>query len=452
MGCDPLKEGATQVVRKLQKRGFRALLAGGCVRDRLLGNRPRDYDIATDADPEAVIEIFPNARAVGAQFGVVIVSSGGHDYEVARFRRDSSYGDGRHPDRVVFSDAREDALRRDFTVNGMFYDPIRNRIIDYVGGQRDLERGLIRTIGPPEQRLGEDRLRMIRAIRFGSRYGWRLDASLFQSIRKFSEQIQEVSVERLRDELLRILTEGGGAMGVRWLCDSGLMKQILPEVVRMQGLQQPPAFHPEGDVLTHTLIMLGLMRAASPELAMGVLLHDVGKPATMEVNDRIRFHNHDKVGARMAGEICRRLRFSLNSAEHIARLVADHHQFAHVRQMRRSRLKRFLSTDRFEEHMELHRVDCLASHGNLENYDFCREALNEFGPADIRPKPLISGRDLILLGYTPGPAFKRVLSAVEDAQLEGTVVNREGALAVAEGIFRRLGIVLANGKKAEDCA
>ena len=440
-----LREGAVRVVRALQERGFQALFAGGCVRDHLLGILPQDYDIATDADCGTVMDIFPNAREVGAHFGVVIVQVDGHDYEVARFRRDLGYSDGRRPDQVVFSDSREDALRRDFTVNGMFMDPIEDRIIDYVGGQEDLRSGRVRAIGPPEQRFREDRLRMIRAIRFGSRYGWKLDAEMFRSIRRFSGSIDEISAERVRDELLKVLTEGGAPLGVRWLIDSGLMASILPEVVRMQGLQQPRIFHPEGDVLTHTLIMLGIVKTPSPELAMGVLLHDVGKPRTLEVSDRIRFNNHDRIGGQMAAEICKRLHFSLDSTEHIVRLVSDHHQFMHVRRMRPSRLKRFLRTHRFEEHLELHRVDCLACHGNLENYEFCKKAVDEFGPEDIRPAPLISGQDLIRLGYAPGPAFKRALTAVEDAQLEGTIDSRESALAVARGTFRSLGVSSVDG-------
>ncbi len=420
------------------------------MRDMLLGREPQDYDIATDADPDEVIGIFPDALKVGAHFGVVLVRVGGHAYEVARFRKDVGYSDGRRPDRVIFSDEREDALRRDFTVNGMFYDPIGDRVIDYVGGQKDLRLKIIRTIGTPQQRFGEDRLRMMRAVRFACRYTWDIDPETFRAIGRLSATLPEVSRERVRDELIRILTEGGAPLGLRWLIDLGLMAHIAPEVLDMAGVPQPPAFHPEGDVLVHTLIMLGLMRTPSPELAMGVLLHDVGKPGTFQVADRIRFHNHTRLGAKLAGAICRRLRFSSDQSRHIVRLVADHHRFMHVRQMRSSTLKRFLRTERFEDHLELHRLDCLASHGNLENYTFCRQALETLDPEEIRPVPLITGHDLIRLGYLPGPAFKQVLSRVEDAQLEGTVADREGALALARETFGRMGIYPEGPGSGED--
>lgn len=425
------RAGALDIVKKLQSRGYRALWAGGCVRDMLMGQAPRDYDIATNADLREVIGIFPNAREVGAHFGVVAVRLGEHTYEVARFRRDAGYSDGRHPDRVEFADEVTDAHRRDFTINGMFFDPVGNRILDYVDGQKDLARCVIRTIGSPRARFFEDRLRMLRAVRFGSRYHWAIDGDTRAAICDLCAGILFVSQERIRDELVMILTEGGAPLGVRCLIDLGLMAHIVPEVVAMDGVSQPPEFHPEGDVLIHTLIMLGLMRDPSPELAMGVLLHDVGKPRTFEVTDRIRFNNHTRVGAQMAEGICRRLRFSTNQTEHIVRLVAEHHQFMHVREMRQSKLKRFLRTERFEDHLELHRVDCLSSHGKLDNYQFCKQALEILAPDQIRPVPLITGRDLIALGYAPGPSFKRVLAAVEDAQLEGAVADRDTALALA---------------------
>lgn len=428
---------AIEVVRRLDARGFRALLAGGCVRDLQLGLEPRDYDIATDADPQQVTGIFQNARPVGAHFGVVEVRLAGHGFEVARFRRDLGYSDGRRPDAVEFAGETEDARRRDFTVNGMFWDPLADRLLDYVGGQADLKQKTIRTIGPAGDRFAEDRLRMMRAVRLGCRLNWRIDTATFDAIRRSSENLAEVSVERIRDEFVRILTEGGAPLGVRWLIDSGLMNRVAPEVLELDGVAQPPEYHPEGDVLTHTLIMLGLMGNPSPELAVAVLLHDVGKPRTFRQADRIRFDNHAAVGARIADEICRRLRFSGEAIRHVVRLVADHHLFMHVRQMRASRLKRFLRLERFDEHLELHRLDCLSSHRNLENYHFCRQALETLEPEEIRPEPLISGRDLIELGYTPGPAFTAVLRAVEDGQLDGSVRDRESALLVARGVFER---------------
>ena len=347
------RTGALEVVRRLQARGFRALWAGGCVRDILMGQVPRDYDIATNADLQQVIGIFPHAQVVGAHFGVVIVRLDDYHYEVARFRRDLAYSDGRHPDGVVFVDEEEDARRRDFTINGMFYDPVADAVFDYVGGQADLKKKVIRTIGDPHDRFSEDRLRMLRAIRFACRYHWPIEEKTREAIEKLSASIEFISHERIRDEVGKILTEGGAPLGVRWLIDLGLMAVFMPEVVAMDGVPQPPQFHPEGDVLTHTLIMLGLMRNPSVELAMGVLLHDVGKPPTYQVRDRIRFHNHTKVGREMAEEICRRLRFSSEQTKHIAALVADHHKFMHVQEMRSSTLKRFLRTDRFEDHLDV---------------------------------------------------------------------------------------------------
>ncbi len=432
------RTGALEVVRRLQARGFRALWAGGCVRDMLMGQVPRDYDIATNADLQQVIGIFPHAQVVGAHFGVVIVRLDGYHYEVARFRRDLAYSDGRHPDGVVFVDEEEDARRRDFTINGMFYDPVADAVFDYVGGQADLKKKVIRTIGDPHARFGEDRLRMLRAIRFACRYHWPIEEKTREAIGTLSASIEFISHERVRDEVGKILTEGGAPLGVRWLIDLGLMAVFMPEVVAMDGVPQPPQFHPEGDVLTHTLIMLGLMRNPSVELAMGVLLHDVGKPPTYQVRDRIRFHNHTKVGREMTEEICRRLRFSSEQTKHIAALVSDHHKFMHVQEMRSSTLKRFLRTDRFEDHLALHRIDCLSSHGELDNYAFCKAALEDLEPEQIRPVPLINGRDLIAMGQKPGPAFKQVLRAVEDAQLEGRVTRRDEALRLAAQMFESL--------------
>ena len=435
-----MREGAFELIRRIQARGHQALLAGGCVRDMLLGLDPQDYDVATDADPLEVIGIFPDAQEVGAHFGVVLVRLFGHTYEVARFRRDLGYTDGRHPDGVAYADDREDAQRRDFTVNGMFYDPAADRYIDYVAGREDLEKGIIRSIGGAETRFREDRLRMLRAIRLAARYNWPIEERTFSAIVRNCAGIREVSAERVRDELVMVLTEGGAPQGVRWLIDSGLMAHLMPEVVRMDGVPQPRAYHPEGDVLTHTLIMLGMMRSPSTELSMGVLLHDVGKPATYQVSDRIRFHNHPRAGADAARGICRRLRFSSEQVQHIVRLVDDHHRFMHVHRMRDSTLKRLLRTDRFEEHLELHRLDCLASHGDLANHAFCADALDRLRPEDIRPRPLVSGHDLIELGFGPGPAFKVVLTTVEDAQLEGRVADREAAIALARETFAGLGV------------
>ena len=437
MQDSPALSGALSVLRTLRRHGFRALFAGGCVRDEVMGLQPRDYDIATDAGPEEVARLFPRTCEVGAQFGVIRVRLDGHDYEVARFRRDAGYTDGRHPDRVVFSDEREDALRRDFTLNGMFCDPIEGRVIDYVGGQADIRARIIRAIGDPARRFAEDHLRLMRAVRFAARYHYAVESETLAAVRRLSHEIASVSRERVRDELVKVLTEGGAPLGVRMLIDLGLMRNILPEVCALQDVPQPREFHPEGDVLIHTLIALGLMRAPSPTLAMGVLLHDIGKPPTFSVADRIRFNNHPKVGERMTRDICARLRFSSDEAERIALLVRDHLKFMAVRDMRPSTLKRFLRQADFSEYLELHRIDCLASHGDLGAWAFCKETLERIGPEEIRPSPLIDGHDLIVLGYAPGPAFRAVLTAVEDAQLDGRIASRTEALTMAREMFEK---------------
>jgi poly(A) polymerase len=320
----------------------------------------------------------------------------------------------------------------------MFYDPAGGRLIDYVGGQADVRRRLIRAIGDPERRFAEDHLRLMRAVRFAARYHYAVEDETLTAVRRLSHEIATVSRERIRDELLKTLTEGGAPLGVRMLIDLGLMSHLIPEVCVLNGVPQPRAFHPEGDVLVHTLIVLGLMRDPSPALAMGALLHDIGKPPTYEVADRIRFNNHPKVGEEMSRAICARLRLSSGETEQIAALVRDHLRFMHVRDMRPSTLKRFLRQERFEEHLELHRLDCLASHGDLSNWTFCKETLAQVGPEEIRPEPLISGHDLIALGHRPGPSFRRVLTAVEDAQLEGRIGSREEALALAREEFEKI--------------
>jgi poly(A) polymerase len=436
-----LQEGALDIVRDLAGAGHRALWAGGCVRDLLIGRPPKDFDIATDADPPDVVALFSatetRARYVGEAFGVVRVESAKGVYEVARFRTEGDYQDGRHPQTVAPASEVEDATRRDFTVNGMFYDPQTDRVIDYVDGQRDVERKVIRAIGRPEDRFGEDHLRMLRAVRFACRLNWPIDPETFSAIRILADRVGRISQERIRDELVLILTEGGAPLGVRFLIDSGLGSVVLPEILEMEGVRQPPQYHPEGDVLTHTQIMLARMESPNPELAFGVLLHDVGKPSTFEVLDRIRFNNHVKVGTAMTETICRRLRMSNEQVEHITELVASHHRFASVHEMRPSTLKRFLRTHRFEDHLELHRLDCLSSHRRFDSYNFCVEALANLAPDEIRPKPLITGDDLIELGYAPGPSFKEALSEVEERQLDGVLTGAEEALLVAQEILDR---------------
>ena len=436
------KQAAEAVASLLRQRAFQAYFVGGCVRDLLRGVEPKDYDVATDARPEEVAELFPGSLLVGAQFGVVgvVINAHGveHRIEVATFRNDGLYSDGRRPESVSYTrDAREDVLRRDFTVNGLLLDPASGEVLDFVEGRKDLERRLIRAIGRPERRFAEDRLRMLRAVRFATALEFEIDPETFRAIQRLSGEIASVSAERVRDELLRILTSGHARRGFELLDSSGLLAYLLPEISAMKGVQQPPEFHPEGDVWTHTLLMLeSLSKDCSPTLAVGVLLHDVGKPPTFRVApDRIRFDNHVSVGMRMAEAICRRLRLSHDQAAQVVALVEHHLRFKDVPQMRESTLKRFLRLEHFDEHLELHRLDCLSSHRNLENYKYVRGRLAELSQEQIRPPRLLTGEDLIALGLTPGPRFKDILQTVEDAQLEGRVTSREEAVRLVREEF-----------------
>ena len=424
---------AIGIVRDLRARGHKAYLVGGCVRDRLLGIVPKDYDVGTDATPEEVLSYFPCSAPVGAHFGVILVGAReGVHVEVATFRSDSAYFDGRRPDYVTFeTDPALDAQRRDFTINGLLLDPLSGEILDYVGGRADLNQHIIRAIGDAERRLNEDHLRMLRAVRFAARLNFSIAPDTLIAIRRLASAISKISAERVRDELIRILTEGGARRGLELLDESTLLVHILPEVKVFQGVQQPPEFHPEGDVWTHVLLMLEQLRSSSPTLALGVLLHDVGKPATFRVADRIRFDGHAAIGAGIAKKILSRLKFSNEHAGQIVSLIENHMQFKDVRHMRASTLKRFLRLPHFEEHLELHRLDCLASNGHLETYNFVRAKLAELSEEELRPARLISGRDLIEAGYAPGPEFGRALGIVETAQLEGQIQTREQALALA---------------------
>ncbi|OFW13157.1 MAG: phosphohydrolase [Acidobacteria bacterium RIFCSPLOWO2_02_FULL_59_13] len=418
------------MARKLREKGFQAYFVGGCVRDILLEVEPKDYDVATDARPEQVVELFPQALLVGAQFGVVGVMEEEHRIEVATFRNDGLYSDGRRPDEVSFSgDPREDVLRRDFTINGLLLDPLTGEVLDFVGGRRDLEQRLVRAIGNPARRFEEDRLRMLRAVRFAARLEYEIEPETLESIRRLAHKIVEVSAERVRDELLRILQSGHARRGFELLDAASLLDKVLPEISAMKGVEQPPQFHPEGDVWTHTLLLLEqLKKDCSPTLAMGVLLHDVGKPPTFRVApDRIRFDNHVSVGTRMAEEICRRLRFSQQQTREVVALVENHSRFGNAPHMRASTLKRFLRLEKFAEHLELHRLDRLAGNGNLENYEWVSAQLQQLTAEQIRPPRLVTGDDLIAMGLQPGVRFKKILQAVEDAQLEGQISSREEA-------------------------
>ena len=440
-----LKEFATSIVQTLRQQGFQAYLVGGCVRDLLLLREPKDYDVATNATPHQVMNIFPETYAVGAQFGVVLVpapdsdvaSTGGEitsksrAVEVATFRSDIGYSDGRHPDEVRFSrDPQEDVARRDFTINGMLLDPVSGEVFDYVGGRADLKSGIIRTIGDPEHRFSEDKLRMLRAVRFAARFEYTIEPATFAAMQKLAAQIEVVSRERVRDELTRMLTEGHARRAFLLLDASGLLKHVLPDISAMKGVQQPPEFHPEGDVFVHTLLLLDNLPNPCPlTLAWGALLHDVGKPPTFRVApDRIRFDGHVEVGVKMAEKICRDLRFSNDETEQILALVDNHMRFGHATRMKESTLKRFLRMPAFDEHLALHRADCLASHRNLGTYEFIQQKRAEIPAEKMRPVPLVTGDDLIAAGHLPGPRFREILTAVEDAQLEGRLPSRDAAL------------------------
>jgi poly(A) polymerase len=451
------KKRAAEIVSTLRKQGHQAYLAGGCVRDLLLGREPADYDVATDATPQQVMQIFPETYAVGEQFGVVLVpeSSGAAGalarrattVEVATFRSEVGYSDGRHPDEVRFTkDPREDVQRRDFTINGMMLDPATKEVLDFVGGRDDLKAGIIRAIGDPERRFTEDKLRMLRAVRFAARFDYKIDPATMAAIQKLAPRIHQVSCERVREELTKMLTEGQARRAFELLDTSGLLPEVLPEIAAMKGVEQPPQYHPEGDVFVHTLLLLEKLQPNAPgsvsgsvsgsisgsiskTLAWGALLHDVGKPATFRIApDRIRFDGHVEVGVKMAAEILRRLRFSNHETDQILALVDNHMRFGAVQRMKQSTLKKFLRLPAFEEHLELHRIDCLSSHGQLDAYEYAREQMRSIPPEAIRPTPLITGRDLIEAGYEPGPRFKEVLTAVEDAQLEGRLASREAAM------------------------
>jgi poly(A) polymerase len=424
---------AKHLVTQLRNAGHKAFCVGGCTRDMLMKVPPREYDITTSATPDEVSKIFPHTIPVGVSFGVILVLIGHYRFEVATFRKEESYSDSRHPDYVTYStEEEEDVLRRDFTINGMLYDPVREEAIDYVGGMDDIRDRIIRTIGVPLYRFGEDKLRLMRAVRFASRYGFELERDTHAALKALASAINLVSAERIRDELVKIITQKNPGAGLRLLRESGLLRYILPEVDVMYGVDQPPEFHPEGDVFTHTCLVLDKIYEnsgglVSPELAMGGLLHDVGKPPTFSVTDRIRFNGHDKLGAEISREICRRLKFSNKQIELIFELVRDHLKFKDVFYMKKSTLKRFIGTPDFEDHMILHLADCLASHGSTEAYDFVMKKFDELKEEEIKPEPLLGGRELIEMGYTPGPIFTEILNLVEEAQLEGEIRNAEEA-------------------------
>ncbi|MCC7518953.1 MAG: CCA tRNA nucleotidyltransferase [Verrucomicrobiae bacterium] len=430
------RQAAARVAARLRAAGHEAFFAGGCVRDALRRRRPKDYDVATSARPSEVERLFKRTVGVGKAFGVMRVREGGVETEVATFRVDGPYRDGRRPSAVRFCGAEEDAKRRDFTVNGLFYDPARRRVADYVGGRSDLARRVLRAIGDPRARFQEDHLRMLRAVRFAAELGFRIEAATWRAVRAMAPRIRRVSSERIRDELTKLLVSPRPGHGIKLLAKSGLLRRILPEVDRMRGVPQPRAFHPEGDVFVHTTVALDqLPKKPSAALAWATLLHDVGKPPTFERSPRrgrrIRFPGHAGVGAKMADRILRRLRFSNAEREAIAEIVGNHMTFKDVPRMRLATIKRLLARSTFEDELAMHRADCLASHGSVSNVRILRGWQRKLKREEIRPPRLVTGADLIALGWKPGPIFGRILAEIEDAQLAGEIATREQALAFA---------------------
>lgn len=430
MSSSPEKS-ALSVVKQLRAHGFQALYAGGCVRDRLLGVEPHDYDIATNARPEQVEALFPRTVPVGAQFGVILVLEQNEEIQVASFRGDGAYHDGRHPESIHFTDAEGDARRRDFTVNGLFYDPVEEKILDFVGGQDDLKTAFLRAIGDPSERFAEDKLRLLRAVRFATTLGFSIDPATWNAVKQWAPEIHAVSAERIREELSKILLSPNRVRGFDLLDESGLLQEILPEIETLKGCDQPPEFHPEGDVFVHTRLMLSLLAPdASLTLVLSVLLHDIGKPPTRIVDEtgRIRFNGHEGVSAQLGLRLLQRLRFSNEVIDAVLPAVRLHMSFKDVPQMKISTLKRMIARPTFDEELELHRVDCLGSHGMLDNHALLIIKREEFSNEPLIPSPLVNGHDLIELGWKPGKHFAEILESVQNRQLEGLLTSREEAL------------------------
>jgi poly(A) polymerase len=435
-----MKDTATSLVRRLRAAGHLAYFAGGCVRDLVRGVEPHDYDIATAATPDEVRQLFPRTIAVGAQFGVILVLEGDHQFEVATFRTDESYADGRRPTGIRFSSPVEDAQRRDFTINGLFYDPLTQEVIDHVGGRADLAARVIRCIGDARQRFTEDKLRLLRAVRFAANLEYAIAPATLAAIQEMAGQIHCVSAERIRDELIKTFTRPHAGRGLELLEATGLLREVLPEVAALRGVEQPPQFHPEGDVFTHVRLMLDALPAdAGLVLAFAVLLHDIGKPPTFTRGpDRIRFHEHDRVGAEMTEKLLRRLRFSNEQIDQITICVRNHMRFQHVQEMRPAKLKRLLSRPTFPTELELHRIDCLASHGHLDNYEFLKAQAAAIPAEVLQPPPLLTGHDLLALGFRAGPQVGEVLREAEELQLEEQLTSKAAALVWARRRLREL--------------
>ena len=431
---------AVEVVNRLHDHGYTALFAGGCVRDLLLndGRAMGDIDIATSATPQTVAKLFTNTIGVGAHFGVMVVVHRSFQFEVATFRSDVGIKDGRHPEQVVFTDAPTDAARRDFTINGMFYDPLSRAVFDYVGGRRDLQKKVIRSIGDPDLRFTEDYLRLLRAVRFAARFDFSIDPPTWQALCHHAAGIGQVSAERIFAELEKMLCQKNADVALRYLQQCGLLAIVLPELEATVGVEQPPQFHPEGCVFEHTLLMLKQLNNPSPVLAWSTLLHDIGKPPTFRITDRIRFNNHNRVGAEMAEKLLRRLKASNALIEAVYACVDNHMNFINLMTMRLGTLKKFLARATLVDEIELHRLDCLASHGNCENVAFLQEKLQGFEAEQIKPEPFIGGKDLMALGLKPGPLFGEILDAVYDLQLDETIRDKAQALEWVRGHYLNL--------------
>ncbi|HTL48735.1 MAG TPA: CCA tRNA nucleotidyltransferase [Verrucomicrobiae bacterium] len=434
-----LAKKAVRIADTLRKAGHTAYFAGGCVRDHLMKKPPQDFDVATSAVPDVIEKLFPRTIPVGKQFGVMlVVEEGEHVFEVATFRTEGGYQDGRHPTHVSFTGPKEDAARRDFTVNGLFYDPFEEKVIDFVGGGEDLKKKVIRAIGEPEKRFEEDKLRLLRAVRFASVLGFEIEPETWNAVKKMAAEIRCVSPERIRDEVVKILTRTGAARGFSLLSESGLLKVILPELEAMKGVEQPPQYHPEGDVFIHTRMLLEKLNEPSATLALSALFHDVAKPVTYAIrNGKICFYEHAPIGAKMTREIMKRLRFSNEEIDKVSEAVENHMKFADVQKMREGKLMRFIARDNFGEELELHRIDCLSSHGKLDNYDFLKQKRAAFAEEQLKPKPLLNGHDLLAMGAAPGPLIREILDEAYTLQLEGAFPGKAEALAWAEKQLRK---------------
>jgi len=428
-----LLKAAQKIAQTLQQAGHTCYFTGGCVRDSLLNTPPKDFDIATSATPKQVRKLFPKSDSIGAHFGVILVRVHGLAFEVATFRTDGTYTDKRRPNSVTFSSPQEDASRRDFTVNGLFQEPLTGEIIDFVNGSADIDQKIIRAIGNPVDRFQEDALRLMRAIRFATKLDFEIEPATWEAICENAHLLGHIAAERIQAELNQILLHKDRARGLDLMVQSGLIRHCIPEVLDLQGCEQPPQFHPEGDVYVHTKIMLNILSGEpSLELCLAVLLHDIGKPSTYSYNpeeDRIRFSGHDQVGAEMAEVILKRLKYSNKTIEEVCAMVKNHMNFMNVRFMKTSKVKRFMARPTYQQEMELHRVDCGSSNGITENYDFLRAKEQEFAAEPLIPPPLISGKDLISLGYPPGPDFKPIIEAIQNEQLEGKLSTKEQAIA-----------------------